>query len=129
MLQIVYYYFVDQNKSEAMLKIKSVPEMKDLILLPQELPLPLHRLNTVFVSDQDTYCLEAVKAGYPVILVEELFSEQTSMQIRYLVTSIDAITRQYLEEVYARFYKLSIKILETDRCIIRETSLSPNARS
>ncbi len=123
MLQIVYYYFVDPNKSEAISKIKSIPDMKDLILLPQELPLPLHSLNTVFISDQDTYCLEAAEAGYPVILVEELLSGQSSMRIRYLVTSIDAITRQYLEEVYARFHKLPIKILETDRCMIRETSL------
>ncbi len=68
-----------------------------------------------------TDCAEGVElarqAGLPCIGLEQA----DILSCRYLVTDVEAITAEYLERVYRRFYVLPWDILETKRCIVRET--------
>ena len=124
MLQTVYYDFLDQSKTDEMMRIKELPEMKKFHFIHQAMPLPEQNRNAICLSDQEKYCLEAIRCGYPVIFSEDHQSEaSTSMEIRYVIMSMDALSKNYLEEVYARFYKEPLIILVTNRCIIRETCL------
>ncbi len=63
---------------------------------------------------------KALEAGASTDLKEAL--EADYLPCKYLVTGMEAITDVYLERVYRRFHGMPWDILETERCVVREST-------
>ncbi len=87
-------------------------------LLEGEMP----KRNTLFVTDCPKIAERLSTANFPVlgILLEENKAASFS-GVRYLAEGWESITPSYLERVYRRCRGLPWQILETKRCILRET--------
>lgn len=66
--------------------------------------------------------LSLLEAHDIAMLGYESTSEER-LSCAYIVTDLSAIEKADLETVYCRFHDIPLKILETDRCIIREHSV------
>lgn len=80
------------------------------------------RQSTLFVTDCPEVAQKLSTADFPVlgILLEENKAASFS-GVRYLAEGWESITPSYLERVYRRCRGLPWQILETKRCILRET--------
>ena len=78
---------------------------------------------TLWITD-DAECAKAkVLRGEPVLGVLRDDLEQSFEGVRYLVSDLAEVELDYLEKVYRRQAGIPWDILETKRCILRETSL------
>lgn len=87
-------------------------------LLEGEMP----RQSTLFVTDCHEVAQKLSTAGFPVLGILRKENKDASFSgVRYLAEGWESITPSYLERVYRRCRGLPWQILETKRCILRET--------
>lgn len=80
---------------------------------------------SVIICDRDEGISAAVKTGLPVIAFSHNENPNESLLgTPWLILDADALTPDFLEEVYCRHYGLPLTICETDRCIMRELTAS-----
>ena len=83
-------------------------------ILPQEEMLS----GTLILTDSPEGVSLAGEAGLPCLGLE--LSGQEPLPCSYAVTDLSAVTQEYLEQIYRRFYDIPWEILESERCIVRE---------
>ena len=83
-------------------------------ILPQEEELS----GTLILTDSPEGVSLAKEAGLPCLGLE--LSGQEPLSCSYAVTDLSAVTQEYLERIYRRFYHIPWEILESERCIVRE---------
>lgn len=71
------------------------------------------------ISDSPEVCGTAIQRGYSSIAY--LQSKKEYENVRYAIECFAGLDRQYLERVCLRYAGLPWKILETERCLVRET--------
>ena len=124
MLSYVYYFFFEEKLMIQMKKLEKSSEMENLLFVEVNLS-GMGRIKndqkSIFISDSIEACQLAKAHRIPVIMLENKDSTgDSSMGIRYVAQSMEAISREYLNEVFCRTHKLPIEILKTNRCNIRE---------
>ena len=73
------------------------------------------------LCDRDREIRRARQANIPVIaLAHESNRQESLMGTPWLVLDTEALTPDFLKEVYCRFFRLPLRILETGRCLVRE---------
>ena len=83
----------------------------------------LPKENTLFVTDCPEIAEHFAKNNMPVLGILIPQNENAPFAgVRYLSEGWDDITPIYLERVYRRYRGLPWQILETERCILRETT-------
>lgn len=76
---------------------------------------------SVIICDRDEGISAAAKTGLPVIAFSHNENPNESLLgTPWLILDADALTPDFLEEVYCRHYGLPLTVCETDRCIVRE---------
>lgn len=109
---------------------KEVPELKELELECEERGICLSYIfpeeetligETLYISDHEEIVKELLeeKANVLVWLHEQNRNKNLSFA-PYAIESIEEMDFIYAERIYQRFQKLPWKIVETDRCLIRE---------
>ena len=79
--------------------------------------------TTIVLCDTDEAIQRHQMAGLPVIAVShDGNSSEELMGTPWLILSPEALTRDFLYEVYCRHYERPMWILETERCRLRELS-------
>ena len=124
MLSYVYYFFFEEKLMIQMKKLEKSSEMENLLFVEVNLS-GMGRIKndqkSIFISDSIEACQIAKAQRIPVIMLENKDNTgDSSMGIRYVAQSMEAISREYLNEVFCRTHKLPIEILKTNRCNIRE---------
>lgn len=77
----------------------------------------------LYVTDKLREARELKRGGEAVvILLREGNRDQDFSEFPYAVEDLGALDAEYAERVYRRLKKLPWTILETDRCVIRETT-------
>ncbi len=77
----------------------------------------------LYVTDKLQTALELKRRGEAVaVYLHEGNREQGFSEFPYVVEDLSALDAEYAERVYRRLKKLPWTILETDRCVIRETT-------
>ncbi len=100
---------------EAGIRIVSLKKALADGILPKE--------NTLFVTDCPEIAEHLAKNNLPVLGILIPQNENAPFAgVRYLSEGWDDITPIYLEQVYRRYRGLPWQILETERCILRETT-------
>ncbi len=80
------------------------------------------RQSTLFVTDCPEVAQKLSTADFPVLGILRKKNKDASFSgVRYLAEGWESITPSYLERVYRRCRGLPWQILETKRCILRET--------
>ncbi len=80
------------------------------------------RQSTLFVTDCPEVAQKLSTADFPVLGILRKENKAASFSgVRYLAEGWESITPSYLERVYRRCRGLPWQILETKRCILRET--------
>lgn len=74
--------------------------------------------GTLILTDSPEGVSIAGEAGLPCLGLE--LSGQVHLSCSYAVTDLSAVTQEYLERIYRRFYNIPWEILESERCIVRE---------
>ena len=124
MLSYVYYFFFEEKLMIQMKKLEKSSEMENILFVEVNLS-GMGRIKndqkSIFISDSIEACQLAKAYRLPVIMLENKDNTgDSSMGIRYVAQSMEAISREYLNEVFCRTHKLPIEILKTNRCNIRE---------
>lgn len=84
------------------------------------------KAGTILISDNRDVCQSALSEKYPVIVYLNGPNEDNgnSFQgVRYAIESLKGIDGRYLERVCRRYAGLPWEILQTGRCIVRETTV------
>jgi len=128
MLSYVYYFFFEEKLMIQMKKLEKSSEMKNLLFEKvnlSEMSWIKNDQKSIFISDAIEACQLAKAKRVPVIMLENMDNTSDSyMGIRYVAQSMEAISREYLNEVFCRTHKLPIEILKTNRCNIREIDIN-----
>lgn len=74
--------------------------------------------GTLVITNSPKGVSVAREVGLPCLGLE--LSGQEPLSCSYAVTDLSAVTQEYLERIYRRFYNIPWEILESERCIIRE---------
>lgn len=74
--------------------------------------------GTLVITNSPEGVSFAGKAGLPCLGLE--LSGQEPLSCSYAVMDLSAVTHEYLERIYRRFYNIPWEILESERCIVRE---------
>ena len=92
-----------------------VSQIKPFIkeILPEEM-----LSETLILTDSPEGISLAAEAGLPCLGLE--LSGQEPLSCSYAVTDLSAVTQEYLERIYRRFFDIPWEILESERCIVRE---------
>ena len=107
------------------------PITKDTILLQVagELtvsgnPFPAHPEKSIVIADTDQGICQWTQRGYPVIAYShEKNSQDDLLGTPWLILSLQALSGDYLQEVWHRFHEIPLEILHTRRCFMRELSM------
>lgn len=79
----------------------------------------------LYITDEESTALELVGKKEAVLFVCKNPENAPFLKgIRYITDDVNSCDMDYFRLVYARQKKLSLKILETGRCIVRELTLS-----
>lgn len=79
--------------------------------------------RTLYVTDRLETARELKRRGEAVaVYLHEGNRDQDFSELPYAVEDLSALDAEYAERVYRRLKKLPWTILETDRCVIRETT-------
>lgn len=128
MLSYVYYFFFEKKIMIQMKKLKKSSEMKNLLFVEvnsSAIGQIRNEQESIFISDSIEACQLAKAHGIPTILLENKYNMGDSfIGIRYVAQSIEALGREYLNEVFCRTHRLPIEILKTNRCNIREIDIN-----
>ncbi len=81
--------------------------------------------NTLFVTDKGILLQELKRQGrYAIALLHEGNGEEDFSGVSYAVTDIGELTMESFDKAYCRMAGLPWNILETERCIVRETTVA-----
>lgn len=106
---------MQKGLQEAGMRIVSLKKALADGILPKE--------NTLFLTDCPEIAEHFAKNNMPVLGILMPQNENAPFAgVRYLSEGWDDITPIYLERVYRRYRSLPWQILETERCILRETT-------
>ena len=90
---------------------------------PQALPFDLQAIDMV-VTDTDESIAHWKKQAMAVIAWSHEENPQESlMQAPWLILSLDALSDPFPEEVWHRHHGLPLRLLETERCYLRELAM------
>ncbi|MBD5511391.1 MAG: GNAT family N-acetyltransferase [Lachnospiraceae bacterium] len=104
-----------ERLQEAGIRIVSLKKALADGILPKE--------NTLLVTDCPEIAEHFAKNNMPVLGILIPQNENAPFAgVRYLAEGWDDITPIYLEQIYRRYRGLPWQILETERCILRETT-------
>ena len=80
--------------------------------------------NEKLLITENTSLAEQMAAeGFPVLgILTEANRADTFKGVKYLCEGTESLTEEYLEKVYRRYKGLPCDILETERCLVRETA-------
>lgn len=79
--------------------------------------------NVLYLTDNGKLAARLTEKKYAVLgILHEGNKEDSFGKVRFLVEGAEDITADYLERVYRRYVGLPWGILETERCILRETT-------
>ena len=79
---------------------------------------------SLWITDDAQFAKECVNRGRPVLgVLTELHADQGFDGVSYLVSDLPEVEPQYLEKVYRRQAGIHWDVLETKRCLLRETTL------
>ena len=79
---------------------------------------------SLWITDDEHLAKECVKCGRPVLgVLTKENAEQSFEGVSYLVSDLPDVEPQYLEKVYRRQAGIPWDILETERCLLRETTV------
>ena len=91
--------------------------------LPPQLRNKACREGFMVITDCSREAEELTAKGWPVLgILTEKNKQDAFAGVRYLCEGGENLTPEYLEKVYRRYKELPWDILETDRCIVRETT-------
>lgn len=80
---------------------------------------------TLFVTDKGILLQELKRQGrYAIALLHEGNGEEDFSGVSYAVTDIGELTMESFDKAYRRMAGLPWNILETERCIVRETTVA-----
>lgn len=106
---------MQKGLQEAGMRIVSLKKALADGILPKE--------NTLLVTDCPEIAEHFAKNNMPVLGILIPQNENAPFAgVRYLAEGWDDITPIYLEQIYRRYRGLPWQILETERCILRETT-------
>ncbi len=78
--------------------------------------------GVLWITDSALYALQLVRKGEAVLVfLHEENRGEDFYGFRYALENPENAEREYLEQVYRRFYGIPWNILETERCMVRET--------
>ncbi|MBR4731718.1 MAG: GNAT family N-acetyltransferase [Lachnospiraceae bacterium] len=77
---------------------------------------------SLWITDDESFAKECVRCGRPVLgVLTEDNAGQGFDGVSYLVSDLVDVEPQYLEKVYRRQAGIPWDVLETERCLLRET--------
>lgn len=77
----------------------------------------------LYLTDQADFAISLAENGLPVLgLLHDRNRQESFGGVQFLVEGAEDITADYLERVYRRCVGLPWEIMETKRCILRETT-------
>lgn len=77
----------------------------------------------LYLTDNADFAISLAEEGLPVLgLLHDRNRQESFGQVQFLVEGAEDITADYLERVYRRCVGLPWEIMETKRCILRETT-------
>ena len=123
MLRYVYYYLEEQNRIQ-IVGLATLAEWNGITFkefLPEKMGEIEFPDEAIFLSDNIKQAEEKKREGIPVTFLE--LGEtcyDSGIGIRYIFKTVEAVTREYLTEVYCREHRIPLEILETRRCKVRE---------
>lgn len=79
--------------------------------------------ETLFISSNPDICLLAIEGGCSCIAYIGCVEDRSFGGIRYAIESLENIDIDYLDKICRRYAGLPWKILETERCIVREMTV------
>lgn len=82
-----------------------------------------HKQETLYITDCGRTALKLKEQGLPVLGFLHEDAERFS-GIDYVMESPDGVDADYLDRVYRRYLDIPWDILETERCILRETTVA-----
>lgn len=92
-----------------------------LYLNKETIPADFH--TVIYLCDTDAAILRCQSAGFPVIAVSHEGNHSESlMKTPWLILSAEALTTDFLLEVYCRHHQLPLFLFSTARCYVRELS-------
>ncbi len=75
------------------------------------------------ITDNAALAEKMAAEGFPVLgILTEANRTDSFKGVKYLCEDTESLTEAYLDKVYRRYKGLSCDILETERCLIRETT-------
>lgn len=78
---------------------------------------------SLWITDDESFAKECVRCGRPVLgVLTEDNAGQGFDGVSYLVSNLVDVEPQYLEKVYRRQAGIPWDVLETERCLLRETT-------
>ena len=78
---------------------------------------------SLWITDDESFAKECVRCGRPVLgVLTEDNAGQGFDGVSYLVSDLVDVEPQYLEKVYRRQAGIPWDVLETERCLLRETT-------
>ena len=78
---------------------------------------------TLWITDDEARARQHVREGRPVMgLLHDGNADQRFEGIAYLVSDLAEVEPEYFEKVYRRFAGIPWDVLETERCLVRETT-------
>lgn len=131
-LQNIHFYIGDTEKQtlvrEQLYPIRwtqAEPCFHDMIKEWQESGSlgELRRENSLYVTDMSKWAEVLLTAGYPVLaFLHEGNRQEDFSNIRYAAEGFGDVEEEYFVKVYERLTGLPWHILDTERCLLRETT-------
>ena len=91
----------------------------------KEYNLKVEILSSINKINQNEDCLIISDLNYHTNLPFLYYSHKDVITleptIKYIIEDVEAVTLEYLEHIYRRYLNIPWDILETERCMIRET--------
>ncbi len=130
-LKYIYLYIEEKNRAEIIKKTMSLFYEEEVEILFQNektinienLDL-LHGKEALYITDISGVAKVLAENGYYVIAyIHEENVDADFSKIRYVVEGIEEVDIEYYRKAFKRFAGQPWQILETQRCIIRETTV------
>lgn len=80
-------------------------------------------MQKLVITDDSAYAEKMAAEGFPVLgILTEANRSDAFTGVKYLCEGTESLTEAYLDKVYRRYKGLPCDIVETERCLIRETT-------
>lgn len=106
---------------------KALQESKREVSVGEKIPAPTDNISLsakmLVITDNSSLAEKMAAEGFPVLgILTEANRSDSFKGVKYLCEGTESLTEEYLEKVYRRYRNLPCDILETERCLIRETT-------